>query len=117
MNGDLEKRLSEHIEEGAKFQGKMLGFVDNFNDRVLPALVTSDGCNARHSALKAELAGGELDEAKACRRVWSNRIWSAVLAVALLMFGAWYGSSRGDDASATTDGTGNVPGHSVAVPR
>ncbi|MBU8871392.1 MAG: hypothetical protein KOO60_11060 [Gemmatimonadales bacterium] len=117
MNGDLERRLSDHIEEGALFQGEMLGFVDNFNKRVLPSLVTSPGCDARHSELKAELVGNELDASRDSRRIWSNRIWSAVLAVALLVLGTWFGSTRGDGASAAADEAGNVPRHSVAVPR
>lgn len=90
MNGELEKRLSKHIEEGALFQGKMLVFVENFNKRVLPSLVTSLGCDARHNALKAELAGNELDETKDYQQRWKNRLWGAVIAVILLALGAGF---------------------------
>jgi hypothetical protein len=90
MNGELEKRLSNHIEEGAAFQGKMNEFLDNFNKRVLPSLVTSKGCDARHSALKAELADDERDDVLESQQRWRNRLWGALMAIALFALGAGF---------------------------
>lgn len=124
MNGALEKRLDDHIDaavddarENGEFRGEFRAFITNFNERVLPSLVTSNGCDARHSALKTDLADDELSIRRATCRIWSNRAWSAALAVVLLLLGTWYGATKGSDANATADEAGDVSGHSVAVPR
>lgn len=116
MNDKLERRLGEHIEEGARFQGKMLQWVENFDEKVLPGLVTEPLCLARHKALRLDLATGELDERKASNLRWRNRLWGALMAALLLFAGAWFNNDRGD-ANAAADEARDVPRSGVAVPR
>ena len=94
MNGELEKRLDLHINaavddarENGEFRGEFRAFITNFNERVLPSLVSSKGCDARHSALKLELTGGKLKKSEDCQRAWKNRLWAVLVAVCLLLLG------------------------------
>ena len=116
MNGDLEKRLSDHIEEGGRFQGKVLQWIENFDKNVQPKLVTKEFCDARRAGDRADEANTETTASKMNRRIWANRIWAVLISAALLVFGHWLGTN-GDDASATTNETRDVPSSRVEPPR
>jgi hypothetical protein len=108
VNGELERRLGEFI-------GRVDQWIENFDNEVKPQLVTKAFCELQRKDDRLDAVTRDKLAARAFRRVWANRFWSAVVAALLLIFGHWWGE-RGD-RSATADETGDVPRHRVESSR